>query len=413
MSRETISAVNIKELESVLVHMINNNNVIQKNGQVPVAMNVVGPAGLGKTSLITQVGVNMGYKKENIVKLSLTNFEEIGDLIGYPEIEIKMAKKISTPGKEGVIVRHQIAWVKENAIDHYKNNGFIATNESRMGYATPSWITGLTGPGLLILDDYTRASQRFTQAVMELIECQEYATWKLPEGWTILLSSNPDDGIYNVTDQDPAQKSRYMNIFLKFNTEIWAEWAEKNDIDSRCINFILMNPELVKDETPEINARSITKFFNSISSLEDFNNEKSLNLIQLLGEGSLGVEATTMFTAFIHNRMDKLITTQEILDTEVKFEVIEKRLKELVKSNEQYRGDIAYVICARLITYAQFKLTKENTTDAMVDRVEELLSSDVLGTDLKFVLGKKITNLDTNLFNRLLVSDVVLNNILD
>lgn len=174
-----------------------------------------------------------------------------------------------------------------------------------------------------------------------------------------------------------------------------------------------MNPELIKPENPEINARSITKFYNAISSLEDFNTIESLHLIQLLGEGSLGVEATTMFTSFIDQRMDKLITTEEILDTDVKFDKIEKRLKTLVSKNKKYRGDIAYVICSRLITYAQFKLNDKNVTPEMVDRVEELLLSDVLGTDLKFVLGKKMTNLDLSIFKRLLVSDAVLDNILD
>lgn len=406
------SNVNVKELTGVLAHMINNNNAIQAKGQVPVAMNVVGPAGLGKTSTIKQVGAAMGYKKENIVMLNLSTFEEIGDLIGIPLTEFKMAKQVGV--SDGGKAEYTATWVKEQVIDTYKEKGYFVTNQSRMSYSPPEWIAGKTGPGILILDDYTRASQRFTQAVMQLIEEQEYATWKLPKGWTILLSSNPDDGIYNVTDQDPAQKSRYMNINLKFNAEIWCEWAEKNNIDSRCINFVLMNPEIVKDDSPEINARSITKFFNAISSISDFNAKQSLELIQLLGEGSLGVEATTMFTSFIHNKMDKLITTQEILDTKTDFEVIEKKLEKLVKGKgNDYRGDIAYVICSRLITYAQFHIKNEDITDALVDRMEDMLKTDALGTDLKFVLGKKITNLDVQGFNRLLTSDAVLDNILD
>lgn len=411
MSRMTTSEVNIEELGNVLTHMIENNKQLQAIGQVPVAMNVVGPAGLGKTSKIRQVGIEQGYKPENIVTLNLSTLEEIGDLIGIPLTEFKMAKEVGVTADNKP--QYTAIWVKEQALDSYKEKGYFVTNESRMVYAVPEWIAGKTGPGILILDDYTRASQRFTQAVMQLIEEQKYATWELPKGWTILLSSNPDDGTYNVTDQDPAQKSRYMNLFLKFNAEIWAKWAEKHNIDSRCINFTLMNPELVKPETPEINARSITKFYNAISSIEDFNSKSSLHLIQLLGEGSLGVEATTMFTSFIHNRMDKLISSEELLDTNVPFKEIEKRLRDLVSKNDKYRGDIAYVICSRLITYAQFKLNKDNTTDATVDRIEEIIGTDALGTDLKFVLGKKITNLDSQIFNRLLVSDAVLDNILD
>jgi len=411
MSRVVTSEVNIKELEGVLTHMIDNNKVIQAKGQVPVAINVVGPAGLGKTSVIQQVGLKMGFKPQNIVKLSLATLEDIGDLIGFPLTEFKMAKQVGTDDKNNPV--HTALWVKEKAMDEYKAKGYFVVNESRMAYSAPDWIAGKTGGGVLILDDYTRASQRFTQAVMEVIETQKYATWELPKGWTVILSSNPDDGTYNVTDQDPAQRSRYMNIHLKFDNELWAEWAEKNDIDSRCINFTLMNPELIKPEAPEINARSITKFYNAISSIENFAADQSLHLIQLLGEGSLGVEATTMFTSFIRNNMDKIITTQEILDASTPFKKIEETIQKLVKSKDKYRGDIAYVICSRLITYAQFKLNDDNTTPEMVDRVEELLGSDVLGTDLKFVLGKKITNLDCSAFNRLLVSDAVLDNILD
>ena len=92
MARMTTSEVNIKELGAVLTHMINNNKKLQELGQVPVAMNVVGAAGLGKTSKIKQVGVEMGYKKENVVMVNLSTFEEIGDLIGIPVEEYKMAK---------------------------------------------------------------------------------------------------------------------------------------------------------------------------------------------------------------------------------------------------------------------------------------------------------------------------------
>ena len=216
MSNSMTSQVNVKELTGVLAHMINNNKIIQANGQVPVAMNVVGPAGLGKTSVIKQVGISMGYKPENIVKLNLSTFEEIGDLIGIPITEFKMLKKNVVKAGEKQTYSKAL-WVKEQAISSFEKLGYIVANESRMSYSIPEWISGKTGPGILILDDYTRASQRFTQAVMELIECQEYATWSLPQGWTILLSSNPDDGIYNVTDQDPAQRSRYMNVNLKWN----------------------------------------------------------------------------------------------------------------------------------------------------------------------------------------------------
>ena len=64
-----------------------------------------------------------------------------------------------------------------------------------------------------------------------------------------------------------------------------------NGIDTRCINFMLLHPELVTQET---NARSISTFFNAISSFDNF--EDNLPLIQMIGEGSVGEEFASMFT---------------------------------------------------------------------------------------------------------------------
>lgn len=410
-----MSKVNITDLNKVLMHMIDTNKVLQTKNHVPIALNVVGKAGLGKTSAIKQAGASLGYKEENIVKLNLSTFEEIGDLIGIPVTEYKMAQQVETP--EGQPAQYKVAWVKEGAMDAYANAGYKTTNQSRMAYSTPEWISGKTGPGILILDDYTRASQRFTQAVMELIECQEYASWSLPEGWTIVLSSNPDDGMYNVTDQDPAQKSRYMNVELGFDSEIWAQWAEKHSIDSRCINFILMNKELISKSGDEINARSITKFFNAISTIKNFNTPENLELIQILGEGSLGVDATTMFTAFIHNKMDKLMSSEEILDTTTPFESIEKALTKVIKGNkkgdEQYRGDIAYVVTTRLLNHIQYSMDEVDFDDDLKERMEDLLNTDVFGSDLKFILGRKLINTEGGKFTFLCFNKSVVENILE
>jgi hypothetical protein len=67
----TMSKVNITDLHRVLLHLINTNKVLQTKGHVPIALNVVGKAGLGKTSAIKQAGLMLNYKPSNIVKLNL------------------------------------------------------------------------------------------------------------------------------------------------------------------------------------------------------------------------------------------------------------------------------------------------------------------------------------------------------
>lgn len=410
-AKKLTSKINITQLQNVLIHIINTNKTLQEKGHIPTALNVIGTAGLGKTTVIKEIGKTVGFQPENIVKLNLATLDEIGDLIGIPVTEYKMAKKIAN-GEEKPA--YKTLWVKEAAMNSYIAAGFKITNDSRMSYSTPEWISGKKGPGLLILDDYTRASQRFTQAVMELIEGQEYVSWKLPQGWTIVLSSNPDDGNYIVTDQDPAQRSRYMNVELGWDAEIWAKWAEQHHIDGRCINFILMNKEIVDTGKDEVNARSITKFFNTISTIPDFNTTDSLEMIQLLGEGSLGVEVTTQFTAFIHNKLDTLISSKEILDEKITFVDVEKRLKKLIKGNNaQYRGDIAFVITTRLLNHIQFNMKEDEFTDHVKERMADLIQTDVLGSDLKFILGRRLINLENGAFVHLCLNEAVVDNILE
>ena len=169
-------------------------------------------------------------------------------------------------------------------------------------------IQGQQEGGFLILDDYTRADHRFMQATMELIDRQEYISWSLPKNWHVVLTSNPDNGDYNVTTLDVAQKTRFVSVEVKFDVNVWAKWAESVAIDGRCINFLLMHPELVSQA---VNPRSITTFFNAISSIQKFEDE--LPLIQMIGEGSVGAEFSSMFTMFINNKLDKIISPEDTL----------------------------------------------------------------------------------------------------
>ena len=94
--------------------------------------------------------------------------------------------------------------------------------------------------GILLLDDWNRADTRFIQAVMELIDRQSYISWTLPKDWHIILTANPDNGDYMVNSVDSAQKTRYVTANLKFDVNVWAQWAESANIDTRCINFFVI-----------------------------------------------------------------------------------------------------------------------------------------------------------------------------
>src|SRR5688572_27785694 len=81
--------LNIDELKGFVKHIVNNNRIIQAEGKNPVAVNVEGEAGLGKTSAIEQVAEELGL---SFVKLGLSQIEELGDLVGFPVRQFQLCK---------------------------------------------------------------------------------------------------------------------------------------------------------------------------------------------------------------------------------------------------------------------------------------------------------------------------------
>lgn len=367
------TSLNIDQFKEVLRHQVTNNRFIQDQGKVPIATEVEGDSGLGKTSCVLQVAEELGI---DCVKLNLSQIEELGDLVGFPIRQFEVQR--GTGPDDNVI-----AWVDEHATEDYVKQGYSFTGNNRTSYCPPEWISGKKAGGFLLLDDWTRADSRFVQATMELIDRQTYISWKLPPDWHIVLSANPDNGDYNVNSTDNAQKTRYISFDLKFDIDCWAKWAEENKMDGRCINFLLMHPELV---TQEVNPRSISTFFNSISSFKEF--EKNLPMIQLMGEGSVGQEFASMFTLFINNRLDKLIAPKDILFGDEQYVV--NTLKKAINASGNYRADIASVLASRIINYSIFYAQDHTIDKAVIDRIANLIMDDIFVNDLRYTIVKGI-----------------------
>ncbi len=384
-------SLNIKEVKGFLNHIIVNNRHLQSAGKNLVSTEVVGESGIGKTSTVLQLADELGL---NFVKLNLAQIEELGDLIGFPIRQFQMAKQ----NEEGKWIT---SWADEHLLDSYKEKGYKATGKSQMSYCPPEWIAGKTGGGILLLDDWNRADIRFIQAVMELVDRQEYISWKLPQDWHIILTSNPDNGDYMVQSIDSAQRTRFITVNLKFDVDVWAKWAETEGIDGRCINFLLMHPELVTQET---NARSITTFFNAISSFENFS--EKLPMIQMIGEGSVGPEFASMFTQFIHNKLDQLITPKDMLlksDTDQMLQ----QVKGTIGIGDNYRADIASVLSTRLANFAVVYSQKNTIDQKIIDRLIKYTTEDLFANDLKYMIARDIVNGNKQKFQKMMMNPEV------
>jgi len=410
--------LNIDELNGFVNHIIKNNRFLQEQGKNPVAVEVVGESGIGKTSAVLDLA------KQNdldFVKLNLAQIEELGDLVGFPVRQFQMYKEkqitkkiddLSYTVAQRAAASAQVAdstmtkkvgqWVDELAVEEYLRKGWKMTGKNRMSYCAPEWIADKKKGGILLLDDWNRADVRFIQAVMELVDRQQYISWSLPADWHIILTSNPDNGDYMVNSIDSAQKTRYITANLKFDVNVWARWAEEQHIDTRCINFMLLHPELVNKET---NARSITAFFNSISSFEKF--EDDLSMIQMIGEGSVGDTFASMFTTFINNKLDKLVTPKDMLTHENQDYIIGE-LNSVLGKGDTYRADIASTLATRLANYSVVYANENTVTPKINERLIALCTKDVFANDLKYLIVRTIFNGNKTKFNKMMMNPEII-----
>ena len=406
--------LNIDEVKDFTNHIIKNNRFLQENGKKPVAIEIVGESGIGKTTSVVQLAKE---NKLNFVKLNLAQIEELGDLVGFPVRQFQMFKEKQVAKKmddlnytaaqraaasaqvgNATMTKKVGQWVDELAVEEYLRQGWKVTGKNRMSYCAPEWIADKKDGGILLLDDWNRADMRFIQAVMELVDRQQYISWSLPKDWHIILTSNPDNGDYMVNSIDSAQKTRYITANLKFDVDVWARWAEEEGIDTRCINFLLMRPELVTQET---NARSITTFFNAISSFDNF--EDNLSYIQMIGEGSVGDEFASMFTTFINNKLDKLVTPKDLL-THDNEQYILGELGSCVGTGDAYRADIGSTLATRLANYAVVYSKEKTISQKITDRLIALCTKDYFTNDLKYLVIRTIFNGNKQKFNKLMMN---------
>jgi hypothetical protein len=380
-------SLNIDEAKSFLSHIVTNNRYLQENNKLPVAVEVIGDSGIGKTSMVLQVAKELNL---NLVKLNLAQIEELGDLVGFPIRQFEVCQE------------DKCLWIDEHAVEEYTKLGYKFTGQNRMSYCPPEWIAGKASGGFLLLDDWNRADIRFIQAVMELIDRQTYISWSLPKDWHILLTANPDDGEYLVNSIDTAQKTRFISVNLKFDMKCWGVWAENNQVDGRCINFLLKHPELV---STSVNSRSITTFFNSISSLDSF--ETNLPLIQMIGEGSVGTEFTTLFTMFINNRLDKMMSPEDMIHHE-KEDYVLNTLKGIIGKEKKYRADLASILSTRLVNYSLYYSKENKISKQFIDRLALLMNEELFAVDLKYNIVKSIYNGNQSSFKLLMLNKTLL-----
>lgn len=330
-------------------------------------------------------------------------------LVGFPVKEFYVCKTYEDYHEDD-----QCLWIPAESIDEFIKNGWTLTDQVRMGYAVPAWIKNIDmeKPTILFLDDYSRATPAILQACMEIIYKKEYISWKLPKNSNIILSTNPNNGDYSVSSFDEAQASRFITFNVKFSADAWAEWAERQKMDDRAINFLLTYHHELMDNSvskqSKINARNYTMFANTISGIDDWSTPENLAFILQIASGCFLDDDDVvggLFTTFISNKLDKLLSPEDLVLKDWKF--VKRTLENQLYDGEQYRADIASVITTRFVNYSLIYLGQSGSkTDVITNRIIDIIDNDklLLSEDLIFSLVKTLNKTYPGKCNKLLLN---------
>lgn len=397
-----MTELTLGEFSNILSYLIDNNKTLVDKGDTPIAVCLEGEAGLGKTAVVQQLAETKGM---TFVKVNLAQIEEPAELIGFPYKEYEIIKPES----------EEAVWVSADLLRDMSCD-YKTTGKSRMSYAVPSWVPSTENDNgtMLVLDDFSRANSLIMQAVMELINTGSYLSWKLPKYTNIVLTSNPDNSNYSVTGLDMAQKSRFICFSGKFDIKEWASWAETFDIDSRAINFaMLYETELFKPRNGVVvaNARNYTTFCRAISGISDWSEDSAMTTILQISSGCFlhkDNPVGVMFTQFIANKLDKLISPEEMLNGA--WDTVSKKMENSVYENSVYKASIASILGTRLLNYCDKCIsTKRSEAKKVAARLEEiansekqLLTQDILYNIIKSLSKKHVAATNTWFLNKTL-----------
>lgn len=176
--------------------------------ETPPEQNVMltGKHGIGKSRILEKYFTEKG---QQVVILFLGQMSDPGDLIGLPYKDEKTGK-----------------------------TDFMA----------PYWWPHDGKPLVLFLDELNRARPEVLQTVMDLTLNRKLAGKSLPKGSRIISAVNDGDE-YQLTDLDPALVSRFNIYDFHPGVDEWLLWAQESKLDSRVIEFIAQNSNMLDGES--------------------------------------------------------------------------------------------------------------------------------------------------------------------
>lgn len=268
-----------------------------------ITLNAVGAHGIGKSDIVRQVCAENNLE---FIDFRLGQMSDAAELLGLPEFMEMFSEAMDKDTKYTT-------------------------------YAHPS-IMPHEGKGILHLDELNRANKDVIQAVFQLVLDRQLGEYKLPDEWSIMVSSNPSTDDYSVGNfDDQAFKDRFCHIKVEPSVHEWIDYMyTQDDVLKDGVEFFNQNKRLLEDASLENfnidkkpSRRSVHKALR-VANVEGIDNNLKVELMS----GLIGPEAATGLNSYLKN-LEKSVTAEEILAgfDKVSHKIDPKRVDLLSKIN--------------------------------------------------------------------------------
>lgn len=212
MSHRETSYAEKHDIDQIIMGDMYDQVVLGQKHKIPLAF--VGPAGIGKTSVVQQVCDDLteetGIKHENRIFMLSQKVPEDLSGIPYPQQE--------------------------------RSTGEMVVKMLRLSELPRD------GHGILFFDEMNQADQSVLKAVFQLINERRIGEYILPDGYSIIACMNPDDENYGTGAPSPALRRRLSWIELRFDPVAFLEYATSKNWDETLVDFLRNNKEMILNE---------------------------------------------------------------------------------------------------------------------------------------------------------------------
>ena len=320
-------------------------NLVLATGEVPL---VVGESGIGKTALAKKIA------KENDWSLIVIdgNLLKEGEIGGLPTVESYVVLNSNGENIE-----------KKTTIYAVHNKLREIDEEIAKGRNV-----------LLFIDEINRCEHTVQQELMNLILNREINGYKLNDEVKILAAMNPSskygsDFDYQVVDMDAAQENRFVWLNMEADHTQWINWAIREGIEDKVIEFISTFPEYlhkINDEDVRATPRSYERVSKSYTIFKEQKDLIPRSVFLNVIKGNVGKVIAEEFISFIESDCSPLVSYEDIFLGEI----LDSEIIEKVKNESHTR---LYLSAMNILKKLELNIKYNNDSKVYIDRLIEFL----------------------------------------